>query len=101
MMVYLCALTWAGKPHEDEQCTVESNRRTCDMICTFEVVELHTALFCIEALMVCYGAYLCYRIKGAPAAVNDSKYNAQGMCLSKAFESAVLFLTVCLLQQFW
>lgn len=81
MVVYMCILTWVGNPHADHRCETESNRRTCDMICSFDHPETHTVLFCVEAAMVCYGAYLCYRIKGAPAAVNESKYNAQGNSL--------------------
>jgi hypothetical protein len=78
MAMYLCILTWVGQPRANEICTTDANRKTCDMICSFAEVGTHTALFCVEGCLVGYGAYLCYKIKGAPAAVNDSKNNAQG-----------------------
>lgn len=100
MAVYMCILTWVGLPHASHQCTTEHNEMTCLMQCSFKHAEVHTALFFIEGAMVLYGAYLCYRIKGAPAAVNDSKYNAQGIILT-CTSSSIVHFSRPIHQRFW
>jgi hypothetical protein len=80
MVVYLCILTWVGKPQRSGLCVTKHNQETCMMQCTLEMPGFHTALFTFEGLSLLYGGYLCYRIKGAPKAVNESKTIAQGLC---------------------
>jgi hypothetical protein len=80
MFVYLCVMMWVGKPRAVTICTVAHNRRDCMMRCHFDYDEFHSALFVVEGLLVLYGGYMCYLIKGAPEAVNESKHNGQGKC---------------------
>ena len=84
--VYLCILTWAGKPHAGTKCVVISNQEICDLECSFDYPEYHTTLFAIEAASIFYGAYLCYQIKGAPEAVNESSEISKGMDLCIYFQ---------------
>ena len=75
---YMVALTIVGQPHKSSKITVLSNQRTLDVRCSFVYPEFQIALFVIEAIILCAGAKLCWAVKDAPDAVNESKYIAIG-----------------------
>jgi hypothetical protein len=81
MVGYLLILQFVGEPTASTICTEERNQKTCQKMCSFRNPEVHSALFSIEGLLVLVGAILCYQTKGAPDAVNESKYIGNGEIL--------------------
>jgi hypothetical protein len=80
LCAYLAILTGVGRPRESEICSLESHVETCLKFCSLEHPEFHSVLFAFEACLLAYGSYLCYGTKGAPDAINESKFIALGKC---------------------
>jgi hypothetical protein len=78
VIIYLFILTFVGQPHQSSMTSTSSNQTTEKYHCTFDHVQLHTALFVVEAVVLLYGVKLCWATKDVPDAVNESKYVAFG-----------------------
>jgi uncharacterized membrane protein YgcG len=89
-LVLLVLLTAVGQPIAVRLETLAVNRITVTYDCELVHDEFEYVFFALEAAMLAYGGWLCYRTRGVPDAVNESKYISMAM-------GVIIFLCVIIL----
>jgi hypothetical protein len=77
-ILFLIMLTVFGKPELSYSSSTVSNRTSKVPLCKMHRIELETALFVVEAVVLIFGARLCWAVREVPDSVNESKFIAAG-----------------------
>ena len=78
-LVYLLVLQVVARPHTGFATEELANQTTMWPNCRLDHSEFELTLFCIEFVILCFGANLSHATKDIPAALNESRSIAEGM----------------------
>jgi len=76
--LYLVIATVVGNPHQSYETSLSKHTEMRAIKCVESVPAVTYFLFGVEALLLLWGARLCWNGKNVPDAINDSKYIAIG-----------------------
>lgn len=79
--VYLAVATGIGRPRVIYTVVVTNNQAVVSMTCGLYYPQFETTLFVIEAVLLAWGARLCYATQNVPDAINESKFIAGTMSI--------------------
>eukprot|EP00607_Mallomonas_marina_P000459 CAMPEP_0182439180 /NCGR_PEP_ID=MMETSP1167-20130531/86280_1 /TAXON_ID=2988 /ORGANISM="Mallomonas Sp, Strain CCMP3275" /LENGTH=781 /DNA_ID=CAMNT_0024632823 /DNA_START=33 /DNA_END=2383 /DNA_ORIENTATION=- len=79
--IYLAVDTIYSRPHLAYEEYFDGHNTVRLMKCTNDRQDMTIALFTFEALLIAFGARLCWNTKDAPGAVNDARFIAMAMYL--------------------
>ena len=79
--IYLAIATSVGQPRVVFTEVVKNNQATVSMTCGLKYPQFETVLFVIEAVLLVWGARLCYATQNVPDAINESKFIAASMSI--------------------
>ena len=85
LCVYLAVATAIGQPHRSYEEYFKDHTTYRDIKCDEKVPLITYILFAMEAVLLGWGAALCWSTKNVPDAVNDAKYIAMCKCLEFIF----------------
>ena len=88
--IYLMVSTAVGVPRKANHAVTFANQTTLDEFCDMKYPQMQTTLFVLEAASLLYGAYLCYRTKDVPDAINESSSVSGAILLLLGVCSVVL-----------
>jgi len=96
LCAYLAVATAIGKPHRSYEEYFNDHTTYHQIKCDEDAPVITYILFALEAVLLGWGATLCWSTKNVPDAVNDAKYIA--MCKSPLLTRDVLHTNISLNQ---